>query len=96
MPLNLASKDQQISALLILLIEINLTDICLSLKCWGKINLSSIYIYLYTEIFRGKTMEDKLIYVPNDDTQNHSFFKLKLPWFDKGTQGFFVQTKMIT
>ena len=27
--------------------------------------------------FRNKTMADKMMYIPNDDTQNYSFFRLK-------------------
>ena len=33
---------------------------------------------LDTGILRGKTIADKLIYNPNNDTQNYSFCKLKL------------------
>ena len=29
-------------------------------------------------ISRDKTMDDKLIYIPNDDKQNYSFFILQL------------------
>ena len=29
-------------------------------------------------IYRDKTMSDKLIYIPNDNTQNYPFFRLQL------------------
>ena len=29
-------------------------------------------------IWRDKTMVDKLMYIPNDDTQNNLFYRLKL------------------
>ena len=32
--------------------------------------------FLY--IIRDKTMTDKLMYIPNDDTQNNAFFRLQL------------------
>ena len=38
-----------------------------------------IYCYFYTRIdSRTKTMADKLIFIPNEDTQNYSFCSLQL------------------
>ena len=35
-------------------------------------------IYLNLRYQRDKTMADKMMYIPNDDTQNHTFFGLQL------------------
>ena len=37
-----------------------------------------LYTFLYIGILRGKTIADKLTYIPNDDTQNYPFCKLQL------------------
>ena len=34
--------------------------------------------YDYSGIYRDRTMADKLMYIPNDDTHNYPFCKLQL------------------
>ena len=36
-------------------------------------------------ILRDMTMADKLIYIPNDDTQNYPFYRLQLVFEKFGT-----------
>ena len=39
-------------------------------------------MYYYSDILKDKTMNDKLIYIPNKEEQNYSFCRLK--WLVKG------------
>ena len=37
-----------------------------------------MFVCIYAGILGDKIMADRLMYVPNEDTQNYTFFKLQL------------------
>ena len=45
---------------------------------WNSLFIKFIVLMKNSRIYRYKTMADKLMYIPNDDTQNSIFCKLQL------------------
>ena len=43
---------------------------------WQRGGVATFWTFLVNSV-ASKTMADKLMYMPNDDTQNHSFCRLK-------------------